>query len=192
MYQNMHTRLVTSTMESMSISFFAGLADLSFLAVFLFWIAAEQTQVSIEELHLPEARFAVIAQDDLGPDTQILNMRSFRAGEIPQAVKEQYAAAGLGSMLPDNYSFTDVIWNGEILYPISQPDPYPHLNRVFCPYPYWKLVETAREWPKDSPVIVRAGRFTPMTRISSIASALNRDDLPGFDVHLAVIDGGQL
>ena len=171
----------------MSISSIVAFADLSFLTAFLFWIAADQTQVPIEPLDLPEAHIAVISHEDLGPDVQILNIRWFDKGRIPQIVKEQYAEAGMGGMISDHDSFTDVIWNGEILYPAIPPGGFGSCVKG-RPDLYWKLSEAAKQWPKDAPVIIRAGRFTPMRRISKADDVFNRYGLQDHDVQLAVID----
>jgi len=161
-------------------------ADIGFLAAFMLWIAAEQSQASIEDVDLPVALVAVAPSFDLGPDAQVLNIRWLEGDKFTPKTIAKYEAVGMGDWTTGEYSFAEVTWEGQILMPA--PAKW-FTSTVGCADLQVAVFRTAETWPRHAPVLIRADYLTPFARILKIADVFNRYSLQDHPVSLAVADG---
>ena len=169
----------------MSISSLAAFADFCFLTAFLFWFAASESQRNIESVELPMAHVAVTPIPDFDSETQVLNIRWREGSELTMLEKSRYDALGIGYYSTREDPFMEITWEGEILMP--PPDKWFSDQKWYDKHR--AVYQTAKSWPRDSPVMIRADRSTPFFRITRFADVFNRPPLRSHDVFLAVGDG---
>lgn len=172
--------------------------DMTFLLIIFFIIVNDMTKKDLEELKLPIAMEA--GQDDPPENRQILNVRWFPAGGIPQSVISQYAALGIG--ISNDIEWSDIVWKGQILmYPNidtqgrmdpirkTRPDYYWQLDQtmkdVWLPYYTYKFDEMLGVDLPDDPVLIRADRNTPFKYIQKIMEVCTREGIMIWKVQLA-------
>jgi hypothetical protein len=127
-------------------------------------------------------------------------VRWFPAGGVPQSVKTQYAAMGIG--IPDDLEWSDIVWKGRILYypnidtqgrmdPIrkTRPDYYWQLDQTmkdeWLPYYNYKFDDMLGKDLPDDPVLIRADRNTPFKYIQKIMEVCTREGILIWKVQLA-------
>lgn len=171
----------------MAIPFHTAFADLSLLTVFMFYIAANQSQLDFEQIALPVSQEIPVASiDDLGPDAQVLNLRWYPDRRMPLAVQRQYQAQGWDDCVVGEWIASDVSWQGQALAP-APPRVKIRPSRICNLYDrYWNLGEVARTWPKDAPILIRAESHLPFKYISKVFNVFSRHDLNQHPVSLAV------
>jgi hypothetical protein len=171
----------------MSILPLAAFADLSLLSVFMLWVASSESQQNMESMVLPVSFTASASTaQDFGEDVQVLHVRWFEKGKLPQFVVAQYADTEVAGWASPEYEFSDIIWQGHSLYPAALP--YSRTSRIGCGRPdyYWKVGETMQSWPHGTSVVIRASHITPFKYIQRIYEVASRESMEYFDMHFAV------
>ena len=173
--------------------------DMTFLLIIFFILVNDMSKKDLEELKLPIAMEA--GHDEPPERRQILNVRWFPAGGVPQSIVDQYRET-LGVDIPNNQEWSDIVWRGQILY-------FPNIDtggrtdpiRRGRPDYYWKLAETmelvwvpefervmdetlGKELP-DDPILLRADRNTPFKYLQKIMEVCTRDGILIWKVQLA-------
>ncbi|PCJ54770.1 MAG: hypothetical protein COA70_03500 [Planctomycetota bacterium] len=173
--------------------------DMTFLLIIFFIIVNDMSQKDLEDLKLPIAMEA--GHDDPPDRRQVLNIRWFPAGGVPDYVKDRYAKE-LKIGIPDDMEWSDIIWKGQILY-------YPNMDtqgrtdpiRKSRPDYYWKLAQTMEvQWIPyfekkmddqlkimlpDDPVLLRADRNTPFKYLQKIMEVCTRENIMIWKVQFA-------
>jgi hypothetical protein len=171
----------------MAIPFHTAFADLSLLTVCMFFIAANQSQQEFEQIALPVSQeIPASSVDELGPDVKVLNLRWFPDQKMPPAVQQQYQAQGWGDWIAGDWIASDVSWQGRALAPAPRRVKL-RPNTICGLYDrYWVLGETARTWPKDAPILIRAESHLPFKYIDKVFNVFRRHDLNQHPVFLGL------
>jgi biopolymer transport protein ExbD len=172
--------------------------DMTFLLIIFFILVNDMSKKDLEELKLPIAMEA--GHDEPPERRQILNIRWFPAGGVPDGVVAQYSTLGIG--IPPDQEWSDIVWRGQVLY-------YPNIDTGGRTDPirkgradyYWKLAQTMEnEWVPfferkmdktlgielpDDPILLRADRNTPFKYLQKIMEVCTRDGIQIWKVQLA-------